>query len=129
MLRLLAIVGSARFTSPDAEPRARRIIRSTLLEMLPDVVISGGADVVDTWAEEEAVELGWFEHAGTLRIHRPKRRQWAGAGGFKERNLMIAQEATHALRISCTNAKTYGSGWTADRAEELGAQVWRHVLS
>lgn len=124
----LAIVGNTQFSAPDAELRARRLIRTTLLQLMPDEVISGGADGLDTWAEEEAVDLGWFEHADTLRIFRAQRRSWRGPGGFQERNLQIATRCTHLLRISCPQAKTYGSGWTADRAQDMGKPVWRYVM-
>ena len=48
-----------------------------------------------------------------------------GAGGFAERNMKIAEMCVCLVRIASTTTSTYGSGWTADRAEELGKDVYR----
>jgi hypothetical protein len=90
------------------------------------VVISGGADGSDSLGQQAAAELGYSEEAGTLVVLRPRVRRFHGPGGFCERDEQIAQACTHLLRMFCRRATTYGSGWTADRADELGAMVVRY---
>jgi hypothetical protein len=90
------------------------------------VVISGGAAGSDELAALAAVELGYSEDDGTLLIYRPRVRRLHGPGGYRARDEQIAQACTHLLRIYCQQATTYGSGWTADRAEDLGAIVVRY---
>lgn len=121
----LAIVGSTRFADPGAADVARHIIYQAIWVMKPDVVISGGAVGVDTFGEEIARTAGYSDDR--LIIHRPRNQRWE-PDGFKDRNLLIAQDCTHLLAIRCKQSKTYGSGWTADRAEELGKTVWRRFL-
>jgi hypothetical protein len=89
-------------------------------------VISGGAAGSDELAEQAAIGLGYSEEVGTLRILRPQARRFHGPGGYRERDEKIAQACTHLLRIWCCRSVTYGSGWTADRAEGLGAVVVRY---
>jgi hypothetical protein len=62
---------------------------------------------------------------GTLVIHRPKVKGFHGPGGYRERDLRIATEATHLLRIACKQATTYGSAFTADEAERQNKIVAR----
>lgn len=126
----LAIVGSTKFADPFAEAIARELINRKLFWFRPAVVISGGAEGVDEMAEQIAWLHGYREGDGAMKpliIHRPKNRRWQPEG-FKERNLRIAEDCTHLLAIRCKRATTYGSGWTADRAEELGKTVWRELL-
>ncbi len=122
----LAIVGTRVLACPGDQDRARTRAAAAIRRLSPAVVISGGADGTDTLAEQAAVELGYSEAAGTLRIFRPRVRRFHGPGGYRERDEQIAQACTHLLRIACRQATTYGSGWTADRAEGLGATVVRY---
>ena len=119
----LAIVGTRVLACPRDRERAKARAAAAIRKLSPDVVISGGADGSDKLGEEAAAELGYSEDDGTLRILRPRVRRLHGPGGFRERDEQIAQACTHLLRISCQHATTYGSGWTADRAEVLGAVV------
>jgi predicted Rossmann fold nucleotide-binding protein DprA/Smf involved in DNA uptake len=125
----LAIVGSTKFADPGAYGKARQLINVWIAELRPVAVISGGAEGIDTMAEEVARQWGYHEHHVEKRliIHRPKNHRWQPEG-FKDRNLLIAHDCTHLLAIRCKQSTTYGSGWTADRAEELGKTVWRERL-
>jgi hypothetical protein len=130
----LAIVGSTRFAHPDALHIARLIILYKLEVFEPDCVISGGAEGIDSLADECATGMG----VPTL-IHRPKNQRWKPEG-FEDRNRLIAEGCTHLLAIRCHRfgknnrwmshcaGSTYGSGWTADEAERLGKVVERIVL-
>lgn len=92
----LGIVGHAqdKFTS-ETERIARHIIRNQIVEYDPEYVVSGRCPKggIDIWAEEIAKELD----VATL-IFPPKVNRWDGPGGYKERNLKIA-ESTLVLCI------------------------------
>lgn len=118
----LAIVGSTRFESPYGDMLAEWIIKRALMYFDPDVVVSGGAEGVDTLAERLAMQYGFSTH-----ICLPAKPQWE-PHGYKERNLRIVRNCTHLLSIRCSQSRTYGSGWTADRAEELGKLVVRRPI-
>lgn len=125
---ILAIVGSAphnnrpAFACPRGLVIAAQQIEVVLTMVTPDMVISGGAPGVDELAEQEAMTLGI-----PFRPIRPRGRYptWDSDGGYRERNEKVAQECTRLLRIACAESRSYGSGWTADRAEELGKTVER----
>jgi len=122
-----AIVGSTEFPERDSMQFARWLIVGAITDLEPDKVISGGAEGIDTLAEKTAVALGYTEADGTMVVHRPKFRRWE-PDGFKARNVLIAKDCTHLLRIYRPGSKTYGSGWTADYAERIGRKVWRVPL-
>lgn len=124
----LAIVGTRLLACPMDRAVAEWKITGCLRWLRPDVVISGGANGVDSLAAEIAVQEGYSESASTLRVIRPRVKRWGGEGGYRWRDGLIAAESTHLLCLRCVQATTYGSGWTADRAEELGAVVWRRTL-
>ena len=105
----LAIVGSTRLNGA----MTREIIREVLTVVAPSVVISGGADGVDTLAQEEAAARGI-----ATDIKRPKVNRWRD--GFMPRNLLIAGSCDALVRIGLRVSETYGSGWTRDRAREMG---------
>lgn len=122
----LAIVGTRVLDCPGDRERAKNRAASAIVRLSPGVVISGGAPGSDTLGALAATELGYSENDGTLIILRPRVRQFHGEGGFRERDEQIARRCTHLLRMFCQHATTYGSGWTADRAERLGAVVVRY---
>lgn len=93
------------------------------MDYRPDLVVSGGAEGVDTLAADIAEELG----VPVLEFL-PARNYWNGAGGFKDRNTYVARMCTRLWRYSCVRSKTYGSGWTADETERLGKPVTRIAL-
>lgn len=84
------------------------------------LLVSGGCDGIDTFAEAEA------EHLGIVtKIFRPLKRKWEGPGGFKERNIKIVEESDVIVAIRSLTSSTYGSGWTADYADSVGKEVHR----
>jgi len=90
----IGIVGSeaAKFTS-DTEAKARQTIRSLLSH--GDIVVSGACHLggIDIWAVEEAKSLG-LEY----EEFPPARRSWEG--GYKQRNLKIAQNSDKVVCIT-----------------------------
>ena len=106
----LAIVGAVILK--DSPHEVKDIIRSEINRLKPTEIISGGAEGVDTFAEEVANELGLKK-----TIFLPEKKCWEF---FKKRNIQIANECDQLLRIASDRSKTYGSGWTRDRAVEMG---------
>lgn len=130
----LAVVGSTSFKSESGLEVAADLIFRVIQKHRPDCIVSGGAKGVDSVAREVALSLG-YEHVepherldrmGTFCEYLPRVQRWEG---YRERNLVIAQDCTHLLAIRCAHSRTYGSGWTADRAEEMGRQVHRHIVA
>jgi hypothetical protein len=78
------------------------------------VVVSGGAAGVDAMAAEEAANLGIPPER--IIVHWPNGKGWIY---YKERNLRIVEElqkGDRLVRIWGSCSRTYGSGWTRDRA-------------
>ncbi len=125
MTAVLAVVGTRVLACRGDAARAGLRIRRAIHALQPACVVSGGAKGVDAIAEAIAIDLGYSEDAGTLVVHRPTVRRFHGPGGYRERDAMIARDCTHLLRIACIKATTYGSGWTADWAQQLGRIVVR----
>jgi hypothetical protein len=141
----LAVVGSQKISRGHAET-AWVVIEGLIRMWSPDVVISGGATGIDSVAEAVAKGLGYVPLAPDgetparctgcppekwLQIFEPEVRQWDPLGqyGFKARNEDIAKTCDVLVRIvKKDDQTTYGSGWTADRAEELGKDVYRIYL-
>jgi hypothetical protein len=111
----LAIVGSSTFRVPNGVQLAERTVRALLAAARPDLIISGRCPGggVDDLAERIAAELVIPFLPRPAVVNR-----WPGPGGFKERNARIAADCTRLLRIVCAYSRTYGSGWTRDRAAE-----------
>ncbi len=118
----LAIVGSR---SLDDHPDALRVIRSVLdayqARHAALVVVSGGAVGIDCMAAAEARQRGLqvIEHlpAGTTSRH------------CRERNLRIARDCNELVRIADPRSRTYGSGWTRDRARQLGRPTTEYTIT
>ncbi len=123
MADVLAIVGSVEFVCPAGEAIARQLVVEELTTRRPDKVVSGGAAGVDTIADEEAAKVDV-----PFAAFPPKERRWDGPNGFKARNIVLSNACTRALRIVCAKSRTYGSGWTCDRAERQGKPVRRIVI-
>lgn len=119
---ILAVVGSRRFAIPHATLYARHVIEHHLTLHNPDLVISGGAEGIDSIAIEVAARLGfsWEEFL-------PRNYCWE-PHGYKERNITIAEACDVLVSIRCHAADTYGSGWTADYAKQIGKTVIPYVL-
>jgi len=135
---VLAIVGSRGV--PDYQSES--IIKQTILEHSPRVIVSGGSGSVDFAAARAAKSMGI-----SLIQFLPSKRTWDWdgtgepedivtangmdiivPGGFKQRNQKIAEMCDCLVRIASMNTKTYGSGWTADYAEKLGKRVSRFTV-
>lgn len=132
----VAVVGSQVINRRQAE-HAWLLIEAVLGLWKPDEVWSGGATGVDSVAEAVAASLGYRTEDGALRtlvVCKPDVNVWEPAGGkrgFKARNLEIANGVDKLVRISKHEGqRTYGSGWTADQAEErLGSEnVFRYYI-
>jgi hypothetical protein len=118
----LAIVGSR---SLDGHPVALHAIRVALdayqARHATLVVISGGARGIDRMAAAEARLRG-------LEVveHLPGGVSWHH---YRERNLRIARDCDELVRIADPRSRTYGSGWTRDRARELGRPTTEYTIT
>jgi hypothetical protein len=118
----LAIVGSR---SLDGNQEALRLIRAVLAAYQARhpalVVVSGGARGVDRMAAEEARRRG-------LKVieHRPNGRSWRH---YRERNLRIVADCDELVRIADPDSRSFGSGWTRDRAREFGRPTFEYTVT
>ena len=118
----LAVVGSLAFDKDVVgQTLAFTFITNALLHYKPEVVVSGGAIGIDTIAANAARKLD-IEVVEFL----PEAKGWKW---YKARDLLIAQDCTHLLCIRHQQSRTYGSVWTADRAEEMGKPVRRYFYN
>lgn len=105
---IVGIVGSegAKFT-PETEAAARSEITRLLSRPGVTAVCSGGCHLggVDIFAEEEAAKLGL-----EAVVFKPKRLTWSG--GYKERNLQIADASDE---VHCITVKTLPAGYRGMR--------------
>lgn len=132
--KVLAIVGSTTFAKrPSDSFLVHAIVGYALGRYRPEAVVSGGAIGADTIARLTAQAFGYMHrtsshHAqvatGTVHEFLPVNQQWK-PHGYEQRNLWIAGSCSHLISIRSRFSSTYGSGWTADRAEEFGVQVLR----
>lgn len=124
----LAIVGSQDLTDPQREA-VDLLVCGIIHEYAyrlghrSVIVVSGGAEGVDSIAEGAARSLLYYEP----EIHYPKNRRW-GPDGFKDRNIIIAERCHQLVCIRSRQSTTYGSGWTSDYAEQLGKRVFRYFV-
>lgn len=122
----LAIVGSQELSDRQAI-RATYLIRSWISGNDPRVVISGGCPRgVDALVKEIAADYGYFPDEAFIE-HLPKVEQWH-PNGYRDRNLKIVMDCTHLVSIRSSTSTTYGSGWTADKADDYGRQVFRYTI-
>lgn len=96
----LGIVGheAAKFT-PETEELARQAIRRSIGDwinppLVQSCVVSGACHLggIDIWAVEEAKKLGI-----PYKEYPPRSRQWSG--GYKERNIQIAEDSDRVICI------------------------------
>jgi hypothetical protein len=124
---ILAIVGSRDFApgrlAASGAEYAIEGIRDAFDAHKPRLFVSGGAVGIDTMAEREADRRGIPKD-----ILLPTVKRFHGSGGYQERDRWIAEKCEHLVRISSTVTTSYGSGFTADYAEELGKQVERVLV-
>lgn len=115
----LAIVGPLSLAG---NPDAQRAIDEVLDRYQPSDVVSGGAPGIDTMAAET-----WERRTGRKAIvFPPEAQNWCH--GYKPRNLLIAKECDALVRIVAKGSRTYGSGWTRDRAAEMGKPTEEIVI-
>ena len=95
----LAIVGTSKLTENE-EKDARKLISFILKDYKPKLVITGGADGIDTHAKEVAEGLKI-----SVKLYSPKSKNW---DGYKARNIIIASECTHLVCITTKKIKTEG---------------------
>lgn len=138
----IGIVGHAadKFTV-ETEEDAREIIRG--LFSPGDIVISGGCHLggIDQWAIEEAKSAGLL-----TEVYLPRIRSWAG--GYRERNMLIARDSDEVRVIvvrdfpegfggvrypfcyHCGTSEHVKSGgcWTGRLAQKLGKRSVWHVI-
>lgn len=107
----LAIVGSREL---EGNNEAQRIIENVLRIVEPGTVVSGGATGIDTMAVETARKRDI-----AVFVFKPKNERWE-PNGYKKRNKKIAETCDALIRIVATTSDTYGSGWTRDKARDLG---------
>ena len=115
---VLCIVGSVCL---EGSREAHKIVRDAICRYNPAMVISGGAVGVDSIAEWEAVQ----------ELHVPFKKfppDGVGWKHYRKRNLAMARACTRLVRIVSKRSKTYGSGWTRDRAAEMGKPTEEYVL-
>lgn len=108
-------------TSLAGHPAAYKIIEEVLDEFQPEEVVSGGADGIDKMAIECAKRRGIQP-----KEYLPVCQEWHR--GFKPRNLRIAMRCNGLIRIVAYDSTTYGSGWTRDRAAEMGKPTREYVI-
>lgn len=83
-------------------------------------VVSGGAAGIDSLTEALTIELDL-----PFNKFLPEKQEWEF---FKKRNKLIAETCDHLIMVRSKQSKTYGSGWTADYAEEIGKEVFRYYV-
>lgn len=140
----IGIVGSegAKFTKKGRLVAKKEI--AAILNSHPNPhLISGGCHLggVDIWAEEIAEELDI-----PMTIFKPKHQSWSG--GYRDRNIKIAQESDIVYVITvdrlpkrfqgmkfgkcyhCNTTKHVKSGgcWTGHRAQLIGKKVYWYIV-
>jgi hypothetical protein len=121
----LGIVGSeqAKFT-PEIEAAAREAIRDAIKRHGATTVVSGGCHLggVDIFAEEEAKALGL-----DVVVYKPATLQWSG--GYKERNLLIANGSDHCICITVKELPPTYRGMTFKGCYHCLSRTPPHVKS
>lgn len=137
----LGIVGNVAIDRRQGE-LAWHLISGLISVWTPREIWSGGATGIDSVAatvagnygyhDDEHYQEGWS--LGRLVVCLPDVQAWdpVGRRGFKARNMEIVNGVDRLVRISKhdNGDRTYGSGWTADRAEDrLGEEnVFRYYI-
>lgn len=119
----ICIVGSVeRVWDNDEKEKVKDFIRDlvTNLEVKFNCIFISGESPkggVDIWTKEICNDLGV-----TYKGYPPLEHSWHY---YKKRNKLMAEACDILIRVFNARSKTYGSGWAADRAEELGKKVLR----
>ena len=118
----VAVVGSEeRRWAPEQKAKAKYKIRKILESYDNPVLVSGACPRggVDIWAEEIADSMGIEKIIFPAKVYR-----WDGSGGFKERNIKIAETCDVLYDIE-PKGKRSGGTWTLEYAEKLGKPTHR----
>lgn len=119
----LGIVGSesAKFTEV-SEGLARASIIRAIGESGATHVVSGGCHLggIDIWAVEEARKLGL-----EVTEHLPRTRQWSG--GYKDRNVRIAEDSDKVICITVRKLPKHYKGMRFDYCYHCGTN--EHIKS
>jgi len=131
----IAIVGAVLIT-PEEEKNIRQSIKTILSSYMvkndTTIVVSGGADGVDTIAEEIAKEFGL-----ETEIYPAKILEWGNGhdGGFKDRNTKMAEvcdvlycfprirKDKDCYHCNTSEHQAGGGCWTAKKAKEKGKLI------
>lgn len=130
----VAIVGTSHNLTESEERDIQQTIAYIINRYEPDedTIISGGAKGVDKMAIESAISRGF----NTL-VFSPKKEQWDG--GYKERNIKIAEEChiIYCVSIPIHNTECYhhktppplkhektAGCWTLNRVREMGKECF-----
>jgi hypothetical protein len=117
----LAIVGSqSRYLAPWHLELVVRLIERVLDEYRPGLVISGGSAGVERLAAARA------RRRGIAVVEPPPRGD--GRAMDRERGLRIARDCDRLVRILVPDGPSRESGWTRDRAREMGKPVEEYVI-
>ncbi len=117
----LAIVGSqGRYVAPWHLEIVVRLIERLLDEYRPELVISGGSPGVERLATVRA------RRRGIPVVGHPP--QGHGCSAYRERGLRIARDCDRLVRILVPDGSPQDSGWTRDRAREMGKPVEEYVV-
>ena len=124
----LVIVGSmAKAWEPREVPYVKDLIRTLIAQhktddQIEEFIVGSGespAGGVDIWVHEVAEEMGVI-----FWPFPPKARN---RPAYRERDQAMADWCTKLVRIKSVRSKTYGSGWTRDRAAEQGKDVMEFI--
>jgi YspA, cpYpsA-related SLOG family len=117
----LAIVGSRTLDGhPDAWRTVRAILDAHQARCAELVVLSAGARGIDRMAATEARRRGLAVVEYMACGH-----DWPA---YCERDQHIAHDCDRLVHVVDRRSRTYGSGWTRDRARQLGKPTEEYVL-
>lgn len=117
----VVIVGSTQEKLSEVQVEAAELLIGALLTLFlsPYITVgSGGATGIDTMVEQFCRTMDL-----SFRKFPPKNPRWEPEG-YKERNEQMAQWGDTVIRVAAKESKTFGSGWTAERARQLGKEVF-----
>lgn len=122
---ILGIVGSegAKFTK-DGEWRARDEIKRAMGRYMATTVCSGACHLggIDIWAVQEARAAD-----RTVIEYAPAVLQWGAKGGYKDRNLLIADKSDVVICITVDRLPPEFTGMRFNRCYHCGTD--KHVKS
>ena len=132
MIRVAIVGSSGKHWTPNTTTKAVRFIHYDIFRKLVDwdinipmwksiTLISGGATGIDSYAEVVADALGIPK-----RIFKADHPSWngiVGKRGYKQRNIMIAEDCDILYCIDTKDREWSGGRWTMTHAKELGKET------